>query len=174
MFLYLKKSQKAVRQVMDAIGEAGKVTVSEKNGCFDILTRCTKNVSSIRRQMSERARLGGAAQVRCSGVLLGRQYTGDWGYTRRQGGRQSECDEGQKGGGGSASSLSLQPQLSASLPAAKHLFIACPCFLLCVLLLISPVFCFLLSYVVPIPPPLPPPPSPTPRGSVLRITQFLH
>lgn len=157
---------------MDAIGEAGKVTVSEKNGCFDILTRCTKNVSSIRRQMSERAQLGG--QHRSDVQVF---FWGD---------NTPEIEDTHADKRGDSLSVTrvrrvavevphhFQPQLSASLPAAKHLFIACPCFLLCVLLFIFPVFFFLLSYVVPIPPPLPPPSSPTPRGSVLRITQFLH
>lgn len=58
-----------------------------------------------------------AAEVRCSGVLPGRQHTE---YTRRRGDRWSECDGGQEGDGGSTSSLPvpaehMSPSSKASL-----------------------------------------------------------
>lgn len=42
--LYIKQRQKAVGQAIDAISEAEQVAVSKKNGCFDGLTNCSKNV----------------------------------------------------------------------------------------------------------------------------------
>lgn len=156
---------------MDASGEAEIVTFSKINGFFDVVIHCTKNGSSIRRKMSERAPPWGQQRSDVQ-VFFWEDNAQNIHADARE--RRSECDKGQ--GGDRRVTMEaphhFHSQMSMSLPAANHLFIACTCFILCFPSLIFPVFFSLLSYMLPISHPTPP--SPTPRGSVLRIIQILH
>lgn len=119
---------------------------------------------SIRSQMSEGALLWGAAEVRCSGGLLGWQYSRKDAQTRRetvwvrQGSEGWRCEH--------LITFSLRKsQLSAPL-------VACTCLVLCCLSLIFQVFFLLLSYTLHYPSPLLFLPHPLPEALSSELPRF--